>query len=262
MVTLVEALAASAPQHVRVAVPVQRGASRLGLTNSPLVDGAPGSLSEVGIDDTIVDTTNFLSKWPDESRFETTKMANEQSGDHLTVRKVLAESYANLAMAHMAVEQQAKKYGRRHFMVRAKLRKGFRDGSMAIRSMADDEKLKMILPQACSYCGASDNLSGDHLVPTSRGGPNLGENLVWACRSCNSSKGPRDMLNWWFATRQEFPPILLLRRYLKMAWNLSEAASMLDESSAAATGLPFDINEIPTKYPAPPELCLWVIPIK
>jgi hypothetical protein len=188
-------------------------------------------------------------------------MAVDPSGADITVRAILADSYANLAMAHMAIGQRDQKYGRQHFMVRAKLRKGINAGTMSMRPIADDEKLKMVLPQACSYCGAEDRLSVDHLVPSSRGGPNAGENLVWACRSCNSSKGARDMLDWWFATRSEFPPLLLLRRYLKIAWTLAEAAGVLDLGITAATGLPFDIQKVPTKYPPPLEVRLWVIAI-
>ena len=188
-------------------------------------------------------------------------MTSQQSGADLTVRKVIAESYANLAMAHMAFSEQASSYSRRHFMVRARLRKGLLQGTMSMRPIADDEKLKMVLPQACSYCGGADHLSVDHLIPTSRGGPNTGENLVWACRSCNSSKGRKDALAWWFAKRPGFPPILLLRRYLKLVWNLCEAKNMLDQPARTGMGLAFEIDAIPITYPPPSELRLWVIPI-
>lgn len=42
----------------------------------------------------------------------------------------------------------------------------------------------------CQYCGTSHNdLTLDHVVPRSRGGPHTWENLVTACRSCNHRKG-------------------------------------------------------------------------
>lgn len=40
----------------------------------------------------------------------------------------------------------------------------------------------------CSYCGASDHLSVDHIVPLSRGGTHEPTNLTCACRVCNSAK--------------------------------------------------------------------------
>ncbi len=40
----------------------------------------------------------------------------------------------------------------------------------------------------CGYCGATSNLCIDHVVPISRGGATLIDNLVTACVSCNSKK--------------------------------------------------------------------------
>ncbi len=42
----------------------------------------------------------------------------------------------------------------------------------------------------CQYCGGSAE-SIDHVVPRSRGGAHEWENVVAACRRCNSSKGDR-----------------------------------------------------------------------
>ena len=99
---------------------------------------------------------------------------------------------------------------------------------MKIGSLLDDERMKMKLPQVCNYCGCSDNLSLDHMIPRSAGGPDTGENLVWACRSCNSSKGTKDLLVWMKA-KDKFPPILILRRYLKVA------IASLDEDQLACS---------------------------
>lgn len=44
---------------------------------------------------------------------------------------------------------------------------------------------------ACRYCGRANNLSIDHVIPRSQGGIHESENLVVACRSCNSKKGGR-----------------------------------------------------------------------
>jgi len=43
---------------------------------------------------------------------------------------------------------------------------------------------------ACQYCGESaENI--DHVVPRSRGGDHVWENVVAACRRCNTRKGDR-----------------------------------------------------------------------
>lgn len=43
----------------------------------------------------------------------------------------------------------------------------------------------------CVECGATENLSLDHIYPYSRGGSDSHENLRTLCRSCNSKKGAR-----------------------------------------------------------------------
>ena len=43
----------------------------------------------------------------------------------------------------------------------------------------------------CSYCGAKENLTIDHIIPSSRGGENIWSNLTTSCMSCNSKKGNR-----------------------------------------------------------------------
>jgi hypothetical protein len=44
---------------------------------------------------------------------------------------------------------------------------------------------------ACVQCGATEDLTLDHIHPWSLGGPDTYSNLRVLCRSCNSSKGAR-----------------------------------------------------------------------
>ena len=177
-----------------------------------------------------------------------------------TVGELLHWSYANLAMAHSSITAKAEKYGRTQFMIRSRLYKGLNKQTMSIGPLADDERLKMVLPQACCYCGSRDYLSIDHLIPTKRGGANTGDNLVWACRSCNSSKCARDALEW-LKEKNEFPPILLLRRYLKLAIEIGRERNIMDIPPAEAPELPFSLSAIPQTFPQPGQLRLWVVEI-
>jgi 5-methylcytosine-specific restriction endonuclease McrA len=43
----------------------------------------------------------------------------------------------------------------------------------------------------CQYCGASHDLTFDHVIPRSRGGRTTWENVVAACAPCNLRKGGR-----------------------------------------------------------------------
>lgn len=176
----------------------------------------------------------------------------------LTIGELLHWSYANLAMAHAAINAKAENYGRTHFMIRSRLNAGLNKQTMNIGPLAEDERLKMILPQACCYCGSREYLSVDHLIPTKRGGANSGDNLVWACRSCNSSKCANDALEW-LADKGRFPPILLLRRYLKLAIEISKERGLMTVAIAEAPELPFSLSAIPQTYPQPNQLRLWVV---
>lgn len=176
--------------------------------------------------------------------------------------EVLFRSYANLAMAHAAVRQGATQYGRVHYMIRARLQKGLTSGTMNVRALAEDEKLKLVLPQACCYCGARSNLAVDHLLPQAKGGPHYGDNMVWSCRSCNSSKGKKDVLVW-LAERDQRPSLLLVRRYLKLALEICVQRGLLATPLEAARGLdlPFSLDAIPHQYPDPDRWVLWVAPL-
>lgn len=41
----------------------------------------------------------------------------------------------------------------------------------------------------CVYCGATEHLTLDHVIPRARGGSSTWDNLVTACHRCNTSKG-------------------------------------------------------------------------
>jgi HNH endonuclease len=175
----------------------------------------------------------------------------------VTVGDRLYWAYANLAMAHAAVETGASRYGALHYMIRSRLYNGLKSGSMQIGRLAQDERLKMILPQACCYCAGTTCLAADHLIPRKRGGADSGDNLVWACRSCNSSKGACDALEW-LAKQDRFPPLLLLRRYLKLAIEFSLASDLMNVPLTEAPELPFVLTAIPILFPPPVGMQLWV----
>lgn len=49
----------------------------------------------------------------------------------------------------------------------------------------------------CAYCGTAPATTLDHIVSVLRGGDTSAENVAPACRSCNSSKGPKALLWQW-----------------------------------------------------------------
>jgi len=173
------------------------------------------------------------------------------------VRELLYWSYANLAMAHSAVSKGQEKYAMVNYMVRARLFKGLVSGTMNVGTLFDDEKVKLLSGQMCSYCASTDKLALDHIFPQKHGGKDSGDNLIYACRTCNSSKGKKDLMEW-LGSKGLFPPLMVLRRYLKLVITYCEINGLMDLpiEQVAAMELPFNLNHAPVKYPKPSILTL------
>lgn len=176
-----------------------------------------------------------------------------------TVKETIFYSYANLAMAHSAVTQNKEKYDRTNYMIRAKLFKGLMNGTMNLRTIFDDEKVKLQSGQMCNYCGATENLALDHIFPRKLGGKDDAENLIYACKSCNSSKGKKDLMEWMLF-KKEFLPLMILRRYLKLTFNYCLKHNLLEKRimELKDMNLPFRIDLLPITFPAPNQLKLNV----
>jgi hypothetical protein len=169
-----------------------------------------------------------------------------------SVRDRIYQSYANLAMAHSAVTNGQESYGRLNYMIRAKLLKGLKEGKMNMRSIFDDEKIKLQTGSICNYCGSNEKLALDHIFPQKLGGKDDAENLVFACRTCNSSKGKKDLMEW-MEYRGEFLPLMIIRRYLKLTFNYCLENELIDRpiEDLKEMNLPFRIELLPIQFPAP-----------
>lgn len=85
----------------------------------------------------------------------------------------------------------------------------------------------------CFACSADlpAGSTGDHVIPTARGGSDGAENYVPICKRCNSSKGVKDLLAWW--NLQGFPlsamPFDVLVVYLRVQWRHLDTRGELDQ---------------------------------
>ncbi len=48
----------------------------------------------------------------------------------------------------------------------------------------------------CAYCGGTERIEIDHIVPLTRGGTHTASNFAPACKTCNTSKGNRLLGEW------------------------------------------------------------------
>ncbi len=158
-------------------------------------------------------------------------------------------------MADYAVGKGLSQYDRTCFMIRSRLYKGLQSGNMKIHSLFDDEKLKLQNGTRCVYCSADTEISIDHMIPRIKGGTDISDNLVCACKTCNSSKGKKDLMEW-YNDKQSFPPLMLLRRYIKLIYNYcyTDGAHDLKLDDPKLNSLPFSIKLLPINYPTPDKL--------
>lgn len=59
------------------------------------------------------------------------------------------------------------------------------------------ESIKNHWDHECAYCGSTEELTLDHVVPQCKGGSNHITNVICACRKCNSDKAHEDWIIWF-----------------------------------------------------------------
>ena len=85
----------------------------------------------------------------------------------------------------------------------------------------------------CLYCGRAGDLTLDHLMPRAFHGPQDEKNAVWICRSCNASKGPRRLYEYYATAKGGLQaakydvPRLAEGKYLKLLYELFDDADVL-----------------------------------
>lgn len=110
-----------------------------------------------------------------------------------------------------------------------KLQNGEIEWSTAIREYVKENESE----NRCIYCGEiKDKLTLEHLLPLCRGGPDIADNAVRVCQSCNSSKGDKRLYEWYLdrkdmnAAKYEVPRIAE-GKYLKLLHKLHEKNNTL-----------------------------------
>lgn len=145
-----------------------------------------------------------------------------------TVRRLIYWQYAQLIARAAGFEGY---YG----FVISRYKK-LESGEMSWSSSIRDYEKELEKGRVCAYCGATGSLSTDHIVPISRAGvdPRIvalldsADNCVCACKKCNSSKGNRDIFEWYGAERLDDIPRLALSKFLKLAYRIHEMQGTLD----------------------------------
>lgn len=81
-----------------------------------------------------------------------------------------------------------------------------------------------IAGERCTYCGEPAT-TWDHVIPVSKGGPDVPSNLTPVCLRCNTSKGAMYLVDW---VEQQETRVLAARQLLHANPELARATSLED----------------------------------
>lgn len=140
-----------------------------------------------------------------------------------TVRDLIYWQYAGIMTE--AATGRRDDWGLRMSFVQ-KLRHGDIVWSTSVREWL----LELENPAQCIYCGAAGSLTTEHILPRSRGGEDVPDNVVRVCKSCNSSKGAKGLYEWKGLEAKNSHHRIAEGKYLKYLYSLHERNGTLDRT--------------------------------
>jgi len=153
-----------------------------------------------------------------------------------TIKDLIFYQYAKIIADSVGMSKAGYAKGEYFSFVMDRVNK-LRSGEINMSSITRELKIQIRSSEkACEYCGEIDDLSWDHLIPRSRGGPDSAENLVLCCRSCNSSKGSKGLYAWIGMKNKDSLPRLIAGKYLKLLFDLHDQRGTLDSSDLNGDG--------------------------
>lgn len=75
----------------------------------------------------------------------------------------------------------------------------------------------------CIYCNTEkSNLSTEHILPKSCGGPDIADNAIRVCMNCNDKKNGRRLYEWYGLKNNDKIPRIAEGKYLKLLYSMHE----------------------------------------
>ncbi|HEY1645516.1 MAG TPA: HNH endonuclease signature motif containing protein, partial [Candidatus Saccharimonadales bacterium] len=156
-----------------------------------------------------------------------------------TVRELIYWEYAKL-MARAAGPRWENNYR----FITSRFNK-LKSGEIQWLDLDKENTKQMVREPKCEYCGFTGTpLTRDHIIPLVKGGIDIQNNLVNACKACNSSKGDRDVFDWYYNTRKETRlPKIVWSKYLKLVYEFHQLHRTLDKTDIDGNGQ-LDIRDL------------------
>lgn len=168
-----------------------------------------------------------------------------------TFGEYLYWTYANTNMYMYVFKNELNVLNQTAYSIRAKAFKAYKESRWSIHSLYENNNWKMDWGKSrCWYCGKPvsecGNLSVEHILPRSKGGDNNFDNIAYACKSCNSSKGNKDLIEWFVEDCNELPSVPMICMYLKLIYKYALENNLMNISLNELKNLniPFSPNSV------------------
>lgn len=157
--------------------------------------------------------------------------------------------YATWQTLYTLVNMGETQLGKKFYMFRTIFFNKFKTGKQRISDLYNQNKIKLKAGDYCFYCGAEiskENLTADHVFPRIKGGTNDMDNIIFVCKSCNSSKGKKDLLEWFLLNREQFPSPFVLGHYLRQIYLYAIEHGLMEQKyeDVCLLDLPFNPRSI------------------
>ena len=139
-----------------------------------------------------------------------------------TVRDLIYWQYSKLI-------SESAGYGKKNYRFIMDRYKKLRNGEINWSGSTREYIKELERKNECIYCGSHEPLSIDHLIPKNRGGPDIGDNAVLACKTCNSSKSDKGLYEWFGVEKRDKLPRIVEGKYLKLLYELHERNETLNK---------------------------------
>lgn len=162
-----------------------------------------------------------------------------------TFGETLFWTYATWQAIYTTANSGEDTIGKKFYVFRQIFYNKFKSGKQHITDLYRFNKLKMQYAGFCFYCYRDfppEDLTADHVFPRVKGGTNDMDNIIFVCKSCNSSKGKKDLLEWFLLNRGELPSPFVLGHYFRQIYQYAVEHDLMakDFEEVCQMSLPFN----------------------
>jgi len=171
--------------------------------------------------------------------------------DVKTVRDQIYFQYAKIAARSAFNCKDGEEAKKKHYGFIKTMLRDLQSGRKSWSDIEREDWLLVDSEKKCVYCGATENLSREHIVPKSLNiKPECKDcdtihgihNQVWACKNCNSKKGTKGLYEFYGELHPDDEkfydrlPRILEGKYLKTIFKCHECAGTLDAGDLDGDG--------------------------